>query len=115
MRSENRRNQSRPDLRQRLSQNCRRLGENVERWTATRGQDGAKRYYLRITENDDPDDGAKIEINSSTRMADERLVIDAGFLELVRLGIKRADDQLIVESLVLVDQLIEVETLNGPG
>jgi hypothetical protein len=46
-------------------------------------------------------------------MADERLVIDAGFLELVRLGIKRADDQLIVESLVLVDQLIKVETLNG--
>jgi glucoamylase len=89
--------------------------KNVERWTATRGQDGAKRYYLRITENDDPDDGAKIEINSSTRMADERLVIDAGFLELVRLGIKRADDQLIVESLVLVDQLIKVETLNGPG
>lgn len=89
--------------------------QNVERWTVTRGQTGAERHYLRITENDDPDDGARIDINSSNRIADERTVFDAGFLELVRLGIKRADDQSIVESLVLVDQLIKVETPNGPG
>ena len=89
--------------------------QNIERWTATRGQHGDGRYYLRITENDDPDDGAKIEINSSNRIADERAVLDAGFLELVRLGIKRADDQLIVESLTLIDQLIKVETPNGPA
>jgi len=89
--------------------------QNVERWTATRGQHGDGRHYLRITENDDPDDGAKIEINSSNRIADERAILDAGFLELVRLGIKRADDQLIVDSLALIDQLIKVETPNGPA
>jgi glucoamylase len=89
--------------------------QNIERWTATRGRQGDGRYYLRITENDDPDDGAKIEINSSNRIADERAVLDAGFLELVRLGIKRADDRLIVESLALIDQLIKVETPNGPA
>jgi glucoamylase len=86
---------------------------NLEHWTATKGRHGDGHYYLRITENDNPDDGAKIEINSSDRVADERAILDAGFLELVRLGIKAADDRLIVESLALIDQLIKVETPNG--
>lgn len=88
---------------------------NIERWTATKGRHRDGHYYLRITENDDPDDGAKIEINSSSLVADERAILDAGFLELVRLGIKRADDPLIVESLALIDQLIKVETPGGSG
>jgi glucoamylase len=87
--------------------------QNVERWTATRGRHGDGHYYLRITKNDDPDDGAKIEINSSSRVADERAILDAGFLELVRLGVKSGDDRLIAESLSLIDQLIKVETPNG--
>jgi glucoamylase len=88
---------------------------HVEKWTATRGRNGDGYYYLRITENDDPDDGAKMEINSSSRMVDERAIVDAGFLELVRLGVKRPDDHLIVESLALIDQLIKVETPQGSG
>jgi glucoamylase len=83
--------------------------QSVERWTATSGH-GERRHYLRITENDDPDDGAKIEINSSSRVVDERAILDAGFLELIRLGIKPADDPLVVQSLALIDQLIKVET-----
>ncbi|HEY3026598.1 MAG TPA: glycoside hydrolase family 15 protein [Pyrinomonadaceae bacterium] len=86
---------------------------NVEHWTATKGRNREGHYYLRITENDNPDDGAKIEINSSIRVADERAILDAGFLELVRLGIKRADNPLIVESLALIDQLIKVKTPVG--
>jgi len=86
---------------------------NVERWTATRGRDRDGHYYLRITENDDPDDGAKMEINSSSRVVDERAIVDAGFLELVRLGIKPPDDPLVVESLALIDQLLKVETPGG--
>jgi glucoamylase len=88
---------------------------NVERWTATTGRHRDGHYYLRITANEDPDDGAEIEINSSNRVVDERAILDAGFLELVRLGIKRADDPLIVESLALIDQLIKVETPSGSG
>jgi glucoamylase len=88
---------------------------NIERWTATKGPQGDQHYYLRISENQDPDDGAKIEINSSSFVADERAILDAGFLELVRLGIKDAGDRLIVESLELVDQLIKVDTPNGPA
>ena len=86
--------------------------QNVEKWTVTKG-DGGTGHYLRITANDNPNDGAKMEINSSTRVVDERKILDAGFLELVRLGIKRPDDPLIVESLKLIDQLIKVKTPAG--
>ncbi len=88
---------------------------NVERWTAMEGEPGGGRYYLRITENNDPNDGARLEINSSSRVVDERVILDSGFLELVRLGVKRADDPLIAASLARADKLIKVETPNGAG
>jgi glucoamylase len=86
--------------------------QNVEKWTVTK-PDGADGYYLRITANNDPNDGATLEINSSSRVVDERKIVDAGFLELVRLGIKGPQEPLIVESLKLIDQLIKVKTPVG--
>src|ERR1044072_3324718 len=86
--------------------------KNVEKWTVTKGE-GASGYYVRIPANDDPNDGAKMEINSSSLVVDERKILDAGFLELVRLGIKPPRDPLIVESLKLIDQLIKVKTPVG--
>jgi len=85
---------------------------NIERWTVTK-PDGAGGYYLRITANDNPNDGATMEINSSSLVVDERKILDAGFLELVRLGIKAPHDHLIAESLKLIDQLIKVKTPVG--
>jgi glucoamylase len=43
-----------------------------------------------------------------------REVIDAGFLELVRYGIRRADDPLIVDSLKVVDRCLRIDTPYGP-
>jgi glucoamylase len=87
---------------------------NVESWTATRsGPHGDGNYYLRITEDENPNDGAHLEINSNGGAYDEREIVDAGFLELVRLGIRRADDPLIVKSLAVVDKVIKVFTPNG--
>lgn len=43
-----------------------------------------------------------------------REVIDAGFLELVRYGIRRADDPLIVDSLEVVDHTLKIDTPPGP-
>lgn len=87
---------------------------NVERWTATKsGPYGDGNYYIRISDDDDPNDGARLDINSNGGTYDERLIVDAGFLELVRLGIKRADDPLILKSLAVVDKLIKMETPNG--
>ena len=41
-------------------------------------------------------------------------VVDAGFLELVRYGIRRADDPLIVDSLKVVDRVLRIEAPQGP-
>jgi glucoamylase len=41
-------------------------------------------------------------------------IVDAGFLELVRHGVRRADDPLIVDSLRVVDAVLKVETPFGP-
>jgi glucoamylase len=41
-------------------------------------------------------------------------VVDAGFLELVRYGIRRPDDPLIVDSLKVVDHVIKIDTPFGP-
>jgi glucoamylase len=88
--------------------------QSVERWTATTsGVYGDGNYYIRITENDNPNDGAPLEINSNGGIYDEREIVDAGFLELVRLGIKRADDPLIIKSLGVVDKVIQVRTPKG--
>src|SRR5918993_2531060 len=87
---------------------------NVEAWTATTsGKYGDRNYYLRITENEDPNDGEARELNNGAGTFDEREIVDAGFLELVRLGIKSPRDPLIAKSAAVVDQLIKVETPNG--
>jgi glucoamylase len=89
---------------------------NVEKWTATKtGRYGDGKYYLRITQNGKPDSGDKIELNNGAGFFDERDIVDAGFLELVRLGIKPADDPLIAKSVKVIDQVIKVDTPNGPG
>lgn len=87
---------------------------NIEKWTATTtGKYGDGNYYLRITGNGRPDAGDKIEINNGAGVFDEREIVDAGFLELVRLGIKSPDDPLIVKSLKVIDSLIKVDTPSG--
>ena len=89
---------------------------NIEKWTATKtGKYGDGNYYLRITANGKPDAGEKVELNNGAGTFDEREIVDAGFLELVRLGIKPADDPLIAKSVKIIDQLIKVDTPNGPG
>lgn len=89
---------------------------NVEKWTATTtGKYGDRNYYLRITAKGRPDSGEKIELNNGGGTFDERDIVDAGFLELVRLGIRSPDDPLIVKSLKVIDSLIKVDTRNGEG
>lgn len=88
--------------------------EKVEDWTVTMsGPHGDGEYYIRINDDTDPDDGAELEINNGGGTYDERRIVDAGFLELVRLGIKPADDPLIVKSLSVVDEVIRRDTPSG--
>ena len=84
---------------------------NVEKWTATTtGKYGDGNYYLRLTKNGTPDAGDKIELDGTF---DEREIVDAGFLELVRFGIKSPNDPLILKSLKIIDAQIKVNTPHG--
>jgi glucoamylase len=81
-------------------------------WDAGESERG---YYFRINDNLDPNDGFRIDINNGGGIMDERSVVDAGFLELVRLGIVPPRDRKIERSLKVADKTIRVETPMGPG
>ena len=68
-----------------------------------------------MTASGKPDSGDRVEINNGSGTWDERSIVDAGFLELVRLGIRHFDDPVILASLRVVDREIRVDTPNGPG
>ncbi|MDQ2745983.1 MAG: glycoside hydrolase family 15 protein, partial [Acidobacteriota bacterium] len=87
---------------------------NVEKWTATtNGKYGDGNYYVRLTENGKPDAKEKTILSNNAGTAIENEIVDAGFLELVRLGIKSPDDPLIVKSVKVIDQTLRVNTPNG--
>ena len=90
------------------------FARSVERWTATTtGVYGHKNYYLRLTFNDDPNDGAPFNVGNGGGTYDEREIVDAGFLELVRLGVRAPQDPLVAKSVAVVDKVIKVDTPNG--
>jgi glucan 1,4-alpha-glucosidase len=90
------------------------FARNVERWTATTsGVYGDKNYYLRLSFNEDPEDGEPFNVGNGGGTFDEREIVDAGFLELVRLGIKTPQDPLIAKSVAVIDNVIKVDTPSG--
>ena len=101
---------------------------HLDEWTTTDDAvllAGVKRHYMRIRP---PAPGEPFHnpslppgfIHIANRSQDEvsdydaREIIDHGFLELVRYGIRRADDPLIVESLKVVDACLKYDTPYGP-
>jgi glucoamylase len=94
--------------------------EGVQNWCYTTtgpwdAGDDERGYYFRVNDNLDPNDGAPREINNNGGTTDERAVIDAGFLDLVRLGIVAPGDKKIERSLKVVDKAIRVNTPMGPA
>ncbi len=86
----------------------------VQGWTATsNGPYDPKPYYLRITKNGDPDAGTQVQISDGGPLIDQRAVVDPSFLDLVRLGVKRADDPVVRSSLRVVDDRLGYRTPNG--
>lgn len=69
----------------------------------TNGTLGDGRYFLRITQNANPNDGGFISGSNGRNAMDERNVLDPGFLELVRYGVRAADDPYILDSLPEID------------
>lgn len=81
---------------------------NIERFMFTTsgthkiGSNNGK-YYLRITQNPNPNDGEDINGSNGRPPINEKEVLDGGFLELVRYGVRAANDERILDSLVELD------------
>ncbi len=81
----------------------------------TNGPLASHPYYIRLSKTGDPNAAISYNLGNGGPTLDQRAVIDAGFLELVRLGLKSASNQAITESLPVVDATIETNTPSGPG
>ncbi len=104
------------------------LESHVESWTVTTSGSLAPeipRHYIRIlpvpanetSPNEDPNSGTIVIANTppgSPYQFPAKDIVDAGFLELVRYGIRRAGDPLMEDSLRVVDHVLKVTTPWGP-
>jgi hypothetical protein len=72
-------------------------------------------YFIRLSKTGDPNAAISYNVGNGGPTLDQRSVIDAGFLELVRLGLKPSNDPAVTESLPVVDATIETSTASGPG
>jgi glucoamylase len=103
------------------------LESHIEHWTVTTHGTlvpGITRHYIRINPADihqcadeDPNCGTLVLANQRPGDRVEypaKDIVDAGFLELVRYGIRHAHDPLIRDSLRVVDAVLKVDTPFGP-
>jgi glucoamylase len=100
------------------------LAAHIEEWTVTtRGElvQGIPRHYIRInpTDADAPDphadpDTTMLAIANGGGLFPARNVVGGDFLQLVRLGIRAADDPLVRDSVAVIDRLLKVDLPQGP-
>jgi glucoamylase len=89
---------------------------SVKGWTVTsNGPASPDPYFIRLSKSGDPNADIDYNVGNGGPTLDQREVIDAGFLELPRLGMLPADDPDVLRSLRVVDDAIRVETSSGPG
>jgi glucoamylase len=101
---------------------------HIESWTVTTQStlvSGIKRHYVRIrpanvhdgTPDEDPNLGILALANQppgAQWQFPAKDIVDAGFLELVRYGVRKPGDSLIEDSLRVVDAVLKVDTPFGP-
>ncbi|MEV6912256.1 glycoside hydrolase family 15 protein [Amycolatopsis sp. NPDC051071] len=86
----------------------------LTQWTVTtNGPLSKDPYFVRLTKDGNANNGTKYNLGNSSVTTDQRAVTDAGFLELVRLGIYRADDPVIRNSIKVTDADIAFTTPKG--
>jgi glucoamylase len=104
------------------------LEAHIEEWTVTRTGtllEGAATYFMRILpemigQQHPAEDKDSRFLHIANRAPGEqsdflaRDVVDGGFLELVRYGIRKADDPMIVSTVKVIDAVIKTDTPAGP-
>ena len=88
----------------------------IEKWTVTStGPYSTQPYFLRLTKDGKPNaTNTTYSLgDSGPSVIDQRKVVDPSFLELVRLGVKPANDQAVLTSLPVIDAQLGTTTPNG--
>ncbi len=89
---------------------------SIKGWTVTtNGPLSTSPYFIRLSKTGDPNAAISYNVGNGGPTLDQRSVIDAGFLELVRLGELPATDPTVAASIPVVDSTIENSTASGPG
>jgi glucoamylase len=106
-----------------------RWEDRVTAWTfTTTGPYGDHRYYMRINPSTPrggagperfepergPDEPVPLTIGNGGGVHDQREIVDAGFLELVRLGVKSPTDPTIIGSIPELDAILR-QDIPGKG
>jgi glucoamylase len=91
------------------------FARNIKRWTVTTTGPYAPSYFIRLSKTGDPNAADTLNLGNGSITVDQRTVVDAGFLELVRLGVLPASDPTVRASLGVIDTTIERSTPSGPG
>jgi glucoamylase len=104
------------------------LESHLEAWTVTTEGtllSAVPRHFIRIhpldvadpRADEDPNHGSLLIPNrppDAPRAFPAKEIVDAGFLELVRYGVRAAGNPLIEDSLRVVDAILKVDTPSGP-
>jgi glucoamylase len=89
---------------------------SVKGWTVTtNGPKSPDPYFIRLSKTGDPNAAITYNVGNGGPTLDQREVIDAGFLELPRLGMFSPRDPDVLRSLPVVDATIKRDTSSGPG
>jgi glucan 1,4-alpha-glucosidase len=89
---------------------------SIKGWAVTtNGPLSTKPYFIRLSKTGDPNAAITYSLNNGGPTLDQRQVIDAGFLELVRLGELPATDPDVQNSLNVVYATIAEKTPSGVG
>ena len=92
------------------------FARNIKGWTVTTtGTYGTGRYFIRLSKTGDPNAAITYNLGNGSIDADQRAIVDQGFLELVRLGVLPASDPDVQASLNVIDATIERSTPSGSG
>ncbi|KGJ72128.1 hypothetical protein GY21_17510 [Cryobacterium roopkundense] len=89
---------------------------SITSWgVTTTGPLSSSPYFIRLSKTGDPNAAISYNVGNGGPTLDQRAIVDAGFLEYVRLGILPATDQVILDSLVVTDATLQRATASGPG
>ena len=117
-----------PELARFLEEQADWIESHLEDWTVT--NDGVlhpevKRHYMRIRPPECGDPYARescgkelVHINNlapeEQSVFEAREIVDGGFLELVRYGVRAPDDPVILDTIKVIDHVLKRDTPKGP-